>query len=379
VAVARAQPVCVLVAAVGLWASLPMAWAQDGAPKHDQAIATAPPLDAVVADLASSAVQARIKASEQLSEGAFTLRDLEGALRGGSLTPEQRQRLMGAARSRFFSGPRAAMGVWFNVTVPDVRGAVVDRLRGEFPAAAILKPDDRILHADGVVIDRRETLQKIIVSHDPGDEVPLVVEREGATIELRVPLGNFEQLRQERYKHIWDLAWDYRSRAYAWSPGSDQKPIESGLLESAWRPMEELDEDAEMLGQLPWIRARLRDPAGERLGVAAGGESRLGLGLSGETKVASLRGPQVGGLDPLQLQIQIDQQQRANLALQLRQAQARLADRTLDPGQRRVVEAEVASLKQGIDQIDAQIQMLQRRAVQVPRDIRPRPERRARP
>lgn len=262
--------------------------------------ASADELDALVKQAGAPDVASRIAASERLLSGPFRLKDIEEALRRGDLSPEQRLRLITVARRRFDNEPRGAMGIEFNMDAPDVRGALIRNAKREFPAGEVLRPHDRIIQADGVVIERRDALRRIIVAHDPGDEVPLVVERDGATIAVTVKLGEFGLLGQPRDKTVQDQAWERRSRDYHGAQVTDDRPVECGIQGAAWAQGPELDDDSELMGVLPSQRIRVLPGGEERTGVVAGGEARLGLAKP-EAAVPSLtdqmlRGPRPAGM-----------------------------------------------------------------------------------
>jgi hypothetical protein len=345
----------------------PVAHAQDAAPAPAEQAAPqpAPTLTALLIDLGSPAFKTRMTASERIQDGPFALKDLEAMLRKEPLSLEQRTRLLAVARHRFETEPRGAMGIQFNRNLPDTRGALVEMPKRGFNAFDVLRANDRIVNADGIAIDRQQTLRRIIVAHDPDDVVPLVVERDGATIEVKVKLGEFASLQQPMDRQIRDEAWDFRSREYANPPQTDQKPVESGLLEASWLPGIELDDDAEMLGQLPWLRARLVTPSNDRLGVAAGGEARSGLGQDGVQNGAEvLRGPQLAPQNAAQMQLQALRQQRDQLARNALTLQEKLKTPNLDPDLRRTFERELAQVKQYIEITERQMRDAIRRQAQ---------------
>ncbi|MEX2218719.1 MAG: S1C family serine protease [Phycisphaerales bacterium] len=334
------------------------------------ALPTVPPVESLVADLGSPNIGKRLIAFELARSGRYPLRQLEEALRRDDLTLEQRRRLVSAARARFESEPRAAMGIQFDMAAPDTRGALIGEARPGFHARDVLRARDRIVKADRIVIDRRDTLRKIIVSHDPGDEVPLVLEREGATLETVVRLGDFQRLSQPMDLDMLRKAWDHRSQTYAAPAGAGAAPIESGLTGAAWAPAEESEEDAELIGQFPAQRGRMLDPASERTGVVAGGEARHGLGSDLRhirTVDAAVRGgpmlaPMIEPI-PANVDLQTLRALRDNYAL----THARLQEQLNRPGVRRrsaqVVQTEVERLRRQIMLYDAEIQ---RRSAQRP-------------
>src|ERR1043165_5443689 len=176
--------------------------------------------------------------------GRGTSKERGGAVRAGPVTLEQRERLLSIAHQKFDNEPRGAMGIQFNMASPDTRGALIEAPKQGFNAFEVLRVNDRVIFADGLPIDRRETLRKIIVSHDPGDEVPLVVERDGATLEVRVKLGEFSRLNQPMDRSVMDMAWAHRTRGYCERDAA--APIESGLSDATLPDASESDEDADL-------------------------------------------------------------------------------------------------------------------------------------
>lgn len=229
-----------------------------------------PALEAIVKDLGARDLKTRMNASDLIGSGTYALRDLEAVLRGDQLNPEQRQRLLNVAHMRFEAEPRAAMGIQFLGN--DQRDVLVDPKAG-FHSAEVLRARDRIVQADGVAIDERPTLIKVIISHDPGDSIPVVVERAGAPVNVKVRLGSYASLGQPpQYELIRNLAWQFRSREYAEPAGAKAAPIESGLTAAAWALPAPSDDDADLVGQ----RGGLGDQDPARTALVAGGEARDG-------------------------------------------------------------------------------------------------------
>lgn len=160
------------------------------------------PLKDVVADLASADYKTREAASNELVDTKdFSLAQLEGALKDPALTPEQRLRLERAGFRLFKDIPHGALGVEFTGSI-DV--AEVGSVKKGFPSAATLKPGDVITAIDGesvtsrVSTDRRtSTVRALVVSHDPGDEVPVTVLRGGVPVKLTVKFGDFKDLARD--------------------------------------------------------------------------------------------------------------------------------------------------------------------------------------
>jgi hypothetical protein len=155
-----------------------------------------PTFDSLVTALASPDFAVRQRATEQLAANdQFTLEMMESTLARKDLTLECRYRLSSIARQRFFRTPRAALGFRFGEQLRDP--AVVGETFQPFPAAKILEPGDMIIRADGVKLDgpaARPLLQSIIISHDPGEILHVVIRRGARKMELEIPLGKFADL-----------------------------------------------------------------------------------------------------------------------------------------------------------------------------------------
>ncbi len=152
----------------------------------------------VVADLGSSDYKARQTASDDLASSDFTLAQIEAALKDTSLTAEQRSRLEAAGLRHFRDIPHGALGVEFTGAF-DV--AEIANVKKGFPSSATLKAGDIITQIDGEPVtsrissDRRTSaVRALVVSHDPGDKVPVVVLRNGVPVKLTVEFGDFKDL-----------------------------------------------------------------------------------------------------------------------------------------------------------------------------------------
>lgn len=219
--------------------------------------------DALIAGLADADAKARLAATTELREsGDVSLADLEAVLRTKELSTEQRRRLLGLAFDRFQGSPRAAMGVTGDIE--SIRnGAVILNTFPGFPAARVIKSGDRVIHAAGMQVDSWDTLRRIIVSRNPGDDIPITVVREGTTLNLRVKLGEWSGLRERNPIEGGLLvdAWRIRSRDLR---GAERAPIDCGMGPGDW-PV-----DAYMPA----------DAAGtEPVALVIGGEPRGGLML----------------------------------------------------------------------------------------------------
>jgi len=179
---------------------------------------------------------------------------------------EARLRLVGALRQRFFSSPRAAMGIQFNERALPTGVQILQTFDG-FPARELklLLPDDIIMAIDGVrvstdiadptsMIRMRSTVQSIIISHDPGDRVAILVLRpglapningqvkgegvlaaEGQKLELLVPLGTITSLpgNGEQFSPILESAWRVRLARMGWTQ-TTERILASTITPSDW-------------------------------------------------------------------------------------------------------------------------------------------------
>ncbi len=137
-----------------------------------------------------------------------------------ALTPEQRARLTTILRQRFFATTRAGLGVSFRPLIEEgaAAGVRIDLVVDGFPASEFLQPGDVIVEIDGEsLVDAGEVradtpLRHAILSHDPGDVLDMVVRRGEEELELTVPTGSFEDLRnaQTPNARLLQGAWEWR-------------------------------------------------------------------------------------------------------------------------------------------------------------------------
>tara|TARA_R110002096_G_scaffold173781_2_gene348138 strand:- start:333793 stop:334875 length:1083 start_codon:yes stop_codon:yes gene_type:complete len=126
----------------------------------------------------------------------YELGMLAETLERDDLSPETRGRLWSAARSLFEQSPKAGLGVGFGAVRDggiEIRSVVEDV--DSFPAAAMLMPGDLIVGAEGLGLTSSEDLRAVILSHEPGELLNLLVERGGQVLDLDLPLGSFGSLR----------------------------------------------------------------------------------------------------------------------------------------------------------------------------------------
>lgn len=83
---------------------------------------------------------------------------------------------------------------------------IVSKVEEDSPAAkAELKPGDVIKQAGDQKVTRALDLERALLGHKAGDEVPLVVERNGEKVEINLAVANSPRSRAGSTDHAWDL------------------------------------------------------------------------------------------------------------------------------------------------------------------------------
>lgn len=179
-------------------------------------------LDGLIAQIDSDQYEVRESATRALVESdEIRLADLELILQTRKLSLEQRQRLTTAARDRFVNSPRAGMGVQFFLVLHT--RVIVDKMVETFPAAKVLEPGDLIVEINGERLEgpsAQAAIRRNIICRDPGDELDVVIRRGEQRLRLRVPLGDYSKLQNNRFFTLGELmsAWETRSADYSQSP-----------------------------------------------------------------------------------------------------------------------------------------------------------------
>jgi hypothetical protein len=195
-----------------LLAMLPVAPALAQPAHIDDALASRN-LAPLLRQLDSESFDEREAAADALrANGEIGLREVLALLKeSGTLTPEQRARLITLARGLFLETPRAAMGIQFGGVVEE--GITISALVEGFDAARALKPGDVIERVEGRAMSQGE-FRASIIARDPGDAMTLRVRRDGESepIDVRVVLGQFSRLRGGAYLDTATLldAWRIR-------------------------------------------------------------------------------------------------------------------------------------------------------------------------
>lgn len=332
-------------------------------------------LKKLVTDLGSADIQARIAAQAQLSEQkSITLKQIESVLRDQPLTPEQRKRLLSTAHQRFLAEPRAAMGIQFDFNAPGIHGVGLARVLPGFPASEVLKQGDRIISAAGFSIetqeqdtlDAQDMLRAVIISRDPGDEIPITLVRDGVTINLKIKLGSYKDLGNANNANNPPLdalrlakPWDIRSRDLGDPEAHKAKPIESGLASAAWDRNADADIDET-------DAARMAEAAGlDRTGIVAGGEPRGGVPSPPNTPVAgrfdpgnrAVPGPRDAGL--FQAQLEVRRAFLARIQNDRAEAEQQLRDPNLTAAQRQIIKSRLESYAMQSQAISEDIRALE--------------------
>lgn len=196
-------------------------------------------LSRIIDDLNSTDFRTRCNADRALSEDTgITLRMIERELksRGDALTLDTRERLCSAARARFNVSPRAAMGIqfWQNVNLRD--RVVIEKTFPKFDAHGKIEEGDMVVEADGVKTvgpAARSRFQAVIVSHDPGDVIGLVIRRGDRRMNVDVRLGRRDELESNPgvTPDILERAWRVRAESIL---GPADRPIAPPTVPDNW-------------------------------------------------------------------------------------------------------------------------------------------------
>ncbi len=320
---------------------------------------TRPPIEEVVSRLDDPLFAVRQRATSDLAtRDDLTLARLESMLADEPLSPEQRLRITAVARAVFERGPHAAMGIRF-ASGDDTQPARIQQPQPGFDAARVLMPGDQVLEADGFPIPQQGILRSLILSHSPGDSLPLKIRRDGREIETGVVLGSFAELDGAGSPRPVDLlaAWQLRrSRA---GLGERERVIEPGVIE----PRVAEPGRAPERGSREWHEAFASADAPDSLVI--GGQARQSADLSlaelaardaSLARASADTGPVQGDLER---QLVWFRSQRVAMAQSLSDLEARLARGEVTAVERQVLQRDIASLRDSIGRFDQQIRALE--------------------
>ncbi len=237
------------------------------------------PLDGLLRDLNDDAFAVRERASALIAgDLSVPLDEIARALARPDLSPEQSARLAAAGEARFVNAPHAALGTSFQASFGTSPQVVIGRPQPGWDAARVLQPGDVIRAADGVVIDDFEQFRAILTAHDPGEAMALNILRGGRSIEVRVTLGRYDDLRDPLPldEDLLRGAWAHRvARVWKRAGLSPEQPaIDPRIDARTWRQLSRATERGErsMAGQAVAGSPEAAARAGPRL--VAGGTAR---------------------------------------------------------------------------------------------------------
>jgi PDZ domain-containing protein len=108
----------------------------------------------------------------------------EAVRRPGESDEEYRNRVLEQMDDSNFIAIQVALGA---LGYP--QQMVITEILGNVPAVDVIEPGDVIVSVDGVGIDNIDQIAPLIEAHEPGDVIPMVVERQGAQLEVQVQLA----------------------------------------------------------------------------------------------------------------------------------------------------------------------------------------------
>jgi hypothetical protein len=189
-------------------------------------------LNDLIARLDSSDLLARIEAHRELFQNdLITLPQLTQSLGRDDLTSEQRTRLNDIGYARFRRAPRAAMGVSY-LENQQVERIVIEAPLTNWDSARVLRPGDALVTIDGRAIAKQEDVRISVLSHDPGDQVVVVFERDGVVMRSTIRLGNFADLNETRVvmdRDPYPQAWQLRLERELGTGKAGERVVELGI------------------------------------------------------------------------------------------------------------------------------------------------------
>lgn len=378
-----AMTTCALAQIVAPAPLLPAPMEQDGRgvqPVVDGVAAEAPLsqefdrwLDSKIAELDSPDVAVREAATEEIdAKEELTLSVIEnrlGGAAGQSLSAEQTQRLMNLGLRRFAQEPRAALGVQFSRSGIDGQGVEVGSCVVGFDSKRVLRPADLIAEMAGTTIQSVVMMRAVIVSHDPGQAVPIVVMRRGERLSLTVALGNYEDLSRGSANPLDDvltMAWELR-RGRAVGRPTIEPTVHAELPENRWDDLSRATMRAMLMERRELIRKAnggmqvlSMDESENFPAVVPSGSMRNTVAEPVAEFTANI------AQDIVANQIVFLRQQAAGLNGSILAKQAMLRQNNLQPENRRAVEQQIAREKVQLQELRAKL-----RTMQAPIIVRP--------
>lgn len=207
---------------------------------------TRPQLEDWVAKLDADDPLEREAAGAAIRESNTDIKSIFEIMKRPTLSLEQRKRLENVAREPFEKSPRAGLGVSFDLSINDGSVRIIGTVdRPGFHAHEVLKPGDTVRELDGLVIRTQEQARSVILSHDPGDTLDVLVIRQGTPVRAAIKLGNFldldvgaprNQLRQDFRGRSLDSAFQVRMLRELGDQvkQSGAAPIDAGFSAETW-------------------------------------------------------------------------------------------------------------------------------------------------
>lgn len=308
-------------------------------------------LTARLADLDAQDPARRIDALRELAaDPSISLPAVEAALKQhATLTTEQREALLTLGRRRFENSTRGAMGVQFARFDGAAGGVEIAGTVGGFDSQQKLRPGDIIRAIDGVRITLQEAARAAIVSHDPGDEVPIELVRRGEVVTTSLRLGSFVDLQRGAPMDppTLDRAWQLRCARTTGVPAA--REVEPGMPLERWVELEEQQrrraEDQ--------LRAQTQAPTpndeDETPMVSVGGAARSAASVA-DTDFSLQNAGAARGIEADRLRAQITAYHNQVIQLERR---ARM--RGMPQGNRKMLEMQIQNYKRNIQMLREQL------------------------
>lgn len=203
-------------------------------------------LEELVAKLDANDPLERESACKAIRESDPDIKSIFEIMKRPTLSLEQRKRLENVAREPFENSPRAGLGVSFDRSIDDGTVRIIGTVdRPGFHAHEVLKPGDTVRELDGLPVRTQEQARSVILSHDPGDTLDVLVVRQGTPVRANIKLGNFldldvggpmNQLRQDFRGRSLDSAYRVRLLRELGDhvKQSGAAPIDAGFSADTW-------------------------------------------------------------------------------------------------------------------------------------------------